>query len=133
MRTFFIATTVTALIAAVVACSDNNPKGDGGASGQICPTTIQQATATSGAEGVSRACHVDQYICVVGFLCGPYVQQATCTCTIPTDETALRFQCLLSDGREVDPDTLDSSCLLYTSDAADERSSVDLGGRRIIK
>ena len=25
------------------------------------------------------------------------------------------------------------SCLLYTSDAADERCSVDLGGRRIIK
>ena len=28
---------------------------------------------------------------------------------------------------------LDYTCLLYTSDAADERSSVDLGGRRIIK
>ena len=28
---------------------------------------------------------------------------------------------------------LEDSCLLYTSDAADERSSVDLGGRRIIK
>ena len=28
---------------------------------------------------------------------------------------------------------LDRPCLLYTSDAADERSSVDLGGRRIIK
>ena len=27
----------------------------------------------------------------------------------------------------------DSSCLLYTSDAADERSSVDLGGRRTVK
>ena len=27
----------------------------------------------------------------------------------------------------------DGTCLLYTSDAADERSSVDLGGRRIIK
>ena len=27
----------------------------------------------------------------------------------------------------------DGCCLLYTSDAADERSSVDLGGRRIIK
>ena len=26
-----------------------------------------------------------------------------------------------------------NGCLLYTSDAADERSSVDLGGRRIIK
>src|SRR5678815_4887910 len=28
--------------------------------------------------------------------------------------------------------SLNISCLLYTSDAADERSSVDLGGRRII-
>ena len=28
---------------------------------------------------------------------------------------------------------LSPGCLLYTSDAADERSSVDLGGRRIIK
>ena len=28
---------------------------------------------------------------------------------------------------------LNDDCLLYTSDAADERSSVDLGGRRIIK
>ncbi|CZS02871.1 hypothetical protein CDFC105_90895 [Clostridioides difficile] len=26
-----------------------------------------------------------------------------------------------------------STCLLYTSDAADEEDSVDLGGRRIIK
>ena len=29
--------------------------------------------------------------------------------------------------------SLNKACLLYTSDAADERSSVDLGGRRIIK
>ena len=28
---------------------------------------------------------------------------------------------------------VEDTCLLYTSDAADERSSVDLGGRRIIK
>ena len=28
---------------------------------------------------------------------------------------------------------LPGGCLLYTSDAADERPSVDLGGRRIIK
>ena len=28
---------------------------------------------------------------------------------------------------------LPKSCLLYTSDAADEEDSVDLGGRRIIK
>ena len=30
-------------------------------------------------------------------------------------------------------DDLPEACLLYTSDAADERSSVDLGGRRILK
>ena len=36
---------------------------------------------------------------------------------------------LLKEGQYV----LDNICLLYTSDAADERSSVDLGGRRIIK
>ena len=33
---------------------------------------------------------------------------------------------------DVDPG-VEELCLLYTSDAADERSSVDLGGRRIIK
>ena len=32
-----------------------------------------------------------------------------------------------------DIDNDGKTCLLYTSDAADERSSVDLGGRRIIK
>ena len=35
-------------------------------------------------------------------------------------------------GHEGDTDELYEDCLLYTSDAADERSSVDLGGRRII-
>ena len=34
---------------------------------------------------------------------------------------------------EAKADQRDEHCLLYTSDAADERSSVDLGGRRIIK
>ena len=33
----------------------------------------------------------------------------------------------------IDPRDRPQTCLLYTSDAADERSSVDLGGRRIIK
>ena len=32
-----------------------------------------------------------------------------------------------------DKNALATHCLLYTSDAADERSSVDLGGRRLIK
>ena len=45
---------------------------------------------------------------------------------------------LLAQYREIDmvgknaPQRIEA-CLLYTSDAADERSSVDLGGRRIIK
>ena len=46
---------------------------------------------------------------------------------------------MLSSGRRIVAGTPDlqyprlHDCLLYTSDAADERSSVDLGGRRIIK
>ena len=40
---------------------------------------------------------------------------------IPTENFLVKF------------DKKGSFCLLYTSDAADERSSVDLGGRRIIK
>ena len=36
-------------------------------------------------------------------------------------------------GAEIKKIIMESGCLLYTSDAADERSSVDLGGRRIIK
>ena len=35
-------------------------------------------------------------------------------------------------GQQAEIDQM-KACLLYTSDAADERSSVDLGGRRIIK
>ena len=36
-------------------------------------------------------------------------------------------------GKQQTESIRDIYCLLYTSDAADERSSVDLGGRRIIK
>ena len=40
-----------------------------------------------------------------------------------------RFRVLMLEGILA----FNEGCLLYTSDAADERSSVDLGGRRIIK
>ena len=55
-------------------------------------------------------------------------------CPTPPDDGVLpgahaRRQIAITPGvRE-----LRHACLLYTSDAADERSSVDLGGRRIIK
>mgnify|MGYP003381600804 CR=1 FL=1 len=45
-----------------------------------------------------------------------------------------RFGWLWSQGtRREELGNPTAPCLLYTSDAADERSSVDLGGRRIIK
>ena len=43
------------------------------------------------------------------------------------------FDQLIKGVREMQRHLAGKSCLLYTSDAADERSSVDLGGRRIIK
>ena len=42
-------------------------------------------------------------------------------------------QIALGQLNEMRANAVSNACLLYTSDAADERSSVDLGGRRIIK
>ena len=56
-----------------------------------------------------------------------------------TDETIAGYVERLDFDRDAvfgvrdDDGALVGVCLLYTSDAADERSSVDLGGRRIIK
>ena len=47
--------------------------------------------------------------------------------TISLDSAPIELDIILLEFSTAD------SCLLYTSDAADERSSVDLGGRRIIK
>ena len=47
-----------------------------------------------------------------------FVLQPTCA---PTNDNLMELIVMID------------ACLLYTSDAADERSSVDLGGRRIIK
>ena len=56
---------------------------------------------------------------------------------VPLDADAAAAGPLLAvDARVALPAMADGRatfCLLYTSDAADERSSVDLGGRRIIK
>ena len=46
---------------------------------------------------------------------------------------SFRRACPLGNRAEGERAKRREACLLYTSDAADERSSVDLGGRRIIK
>ena len=52
-------------------------------------------------------------------------------CLAPDARAARRVDPALRGGAGLSATT--GACLLYTSDAADERSSVDLGGRRIIK
>ena len=63
-------------------------------------------------------------------------QPLDCDITLYTLKTSAFSFCKKAKGvrytYEIDFDN-DGTCLLYTSDAADERSSVDLGGRRIIK
>ena len=51
----------------------------------------------------------------------------------PIDETLEALHDIVRSGRAryIGASSM-YTCLLYTSDAADERSSVDLGGRRII-
>ena len=51
---------------------------------------------------------------------------ATEAAKVPVDVAGSALESLGVGGQK-------KGCLLYTSDAADERSSVDLGGRRIIK
>ena len=52
---------------------------------------------------------------------------------MPNIRTRTAAKVAASSAFSTTPATPVSTCLLYTSDAADERSSVDLGGRRIIK
>ena len=49
------------------------------------------------------------------------------------DGTRIAFAASRGAGFDIFVASVKDGCLLYTSDAADERSSVDLGGRRIIK
>src|SRR5678815_2104723 len=64
----------------------------------------------------------------IGFLlnaCSPHLKFATLSATGLVTPSIVNSPSA--------PTSASPSCLLYTSDAADERSSVDLGGRRIIK
>ena len=58
------------------------------------------------------------------------VQDSTLIVTMPASDQLVGEPFIEGDQIQI---CLFSGCLLYTSDAADERSSVDLGGRRIIK
>ena len=59
---------------------------------------------------------------------------ATCAANAVDVIASLHRHIVVHDMRNaLDVNATRSNCLLYTSDAADERSSVDLGGRRIIK
>ena len=58
--------------------------------------------------------------------------RATHDCLSPAIAGTIGARTAQIELRHARSDALDH-CLLYTSDAADERSSVDLGGRRIIK
>lgn len=102
---------VTALLApvlciSVVACSSDTTQKDAGPGEQICPSNIIQATAAAGVEGTTGACHVENYTCVVGYLCGYFVQQATCVCSGGT------FKCTVDnpDHTALDTPETDPNC-----------------------
>ena len=70
-----------------------------------------------------------------GALSAAFVTTFSQTITKQGEKAAWRLANLVNNGLIVvlSVVVLSGVCLLYTSDAADERSSVDLGGRRIIK
>eukprot|EP00658_Telonema_sp_P-2_P058416 TRINITY_DN4689_c0_g1_i1.p2 TRINITY_DN4689_c0_g1~~TRINITY_DN4689_c0_g1_i1.p2 ORF type:complete len:127 (+),score=12.99 TRINITY_DN4689_c0_g1_i1:604-984(+) len=59
----------------------------------------------------------------------------SCSCTRPKERVTvlLTAQSVRHEIQKRIPVLCVDTCLLYTSDAADEEDSVDLGGRRIIK
>ena len=59
------------------------------------------------------------------------MDNSSCTFLTSTDNSSTRSRVI----RLVGPEILNAyfTCLLYTSDAADEEDSVVLGGRRLIK
>lgn len=97
----------------LLACSSDAPVADAGPGNQVCPSTIIQATAAAGEDGVTSKCHVANYTCVVGFECtNTFFQQATCVC----DGNA--FACTLaSDGSAVPPEVTDPTTLCKSIDA----------------
>ena len=62
-----------------------------------------------------------------------YKRQSRSMRWIPRATSSMPAMACSATASALEPGTLATGCLLYTSDAADERSSVDLGGRRIIK
>ena len=62
-----------------------------------------------------------------------YKRQAVENAVIMGDEQSRGAPCFTHAFQQIDDLGRTVLCLLYTSDAADARSSVDLGGRRIIK
>ena len=62
-----------------------------------------------------------------------YKRQVSSPTTLPSTATYSPSLTYHSPTNASEMDSPNEGCLLYTSDAADERSSVDLGGRRIIK
>ena len=62
-----------------------------------------------------------------------YKRQVYRTDLFEDPELQAAYEAEFGEALEVPTSVEDYVCLLYTSDAADERSSVDLGGSRIIK
>ncbi len=106
---------------ATAACTSSNPPFDAGPGNQVCPSTIVEATASTNGdagEGLTNQCHVAGYICVIGFACGSFTQQAGCTCTLQPDKS-YKFVCLkAADGTTVPDGVTDPSTLCTPVDDA---------------
>jgi hypothetical protein len=107
------------IVSIALACTSSNPAVDAGPGEEVCPTNIITATAHSqpdAGEGQSDVCHVPGYVCVVGFQCGNFTQQAACTCTLQSDSTLL-FNCTLAaNGMPIPLGVTDSTTLCTSID-----------------
>ena len=89
---------LSALVTVTAACSSSDTTT---ATEQVvvkptCPAFVDQAVNSK--SSMSK-CNTEGYVCGIGYPCGSFQQQATCTCT------GGKYACVSADGKEIQADT----------------------------
>eukprot|EP00658_Telonema_sp_P-2_P030816 TRINITY_DN23200_c0_g1_i1.p1 TRINITY_DN23200_c0_g1~~TRINITY_DN23200_c0_g1_i1.p1 ORF type:complete len:218 (+),score=51.84 TRINITY_DN23200_c0_g1_i1:404-1057(+) len=128
------ATTTTSASSSEITVSSTSSDATSSSSSSSLTREFQDMYNFNNPWGTATNVHLGTHRAVCEMLNAPYFSHASLALSVQhylsSISTATTDDSVLVDEASIDPLQL---CLLYTSDAADEEDSVDLGGRRIIK
>src|SRR5664279_1353567 len=112
---------------------DDNPSIHRIAESLLASTDVELVCVASAAEALDRIGRGERFDVALVDTVMPGMDGWTLLSRLRAMEATAQLPIALMAGvlDPVDPARLAKACLLYTSDAADEEDSVDLGGRRI--